>query len=173
MLTFLIGYMASGKTTIGRKIAKQLQMQFCDLDYYIEKNVNQSIAGIFELKGEEEFRKIEHQALEQIINSGFNGVVACGGGTPCHFNNIELMNRNGITVYLKESINTIHSRLIKNKSKRPLLKDLNEHELLQKIETQLKSREPFYLRAQITYNIETMGFDDLISMLISHHTQPE
>jgi shikimate kinase len=102
MLIFLIGFMGSGKTSIGKKLAKKMKYAFLDLDQEIEKQENLSISEIFEIHGEDYFRVLEKKVLVDLTQLS-NTVVSCGGGTPCHYNNIELINNAGISIYLQLS----------------------------------------------------------------------
>lgn len=150
---FLIGYMGSGKTTLGRSLAKRLGAEFIDLDIFIEKRYHSSVREIFDKKGEEFFRKIERNMLHEI--SDFQNVIlACGGGTPCHFDNMDFMNIHGLTVYLNASPETLFKRLsvTSAKEKRPLLAGKNDEELKQFITDALRVREPFYTKAAISFD---------------------
>ncbi len=149
MRIFLIGFMGSGKTSIGEKIAKKLNLQFIDIDDVIEKEQGLQISDIFAKKGEDYFRSLEKNALNRIIEKE-NVVIATGGGTPCFFDNMELMNKNGITVYLKLPAVDLFNRLENSQTDRPLLKGLNKEKLLAKIVELLNKREKFYMQAQHT-----------------------
>ncbi|MCC6250876.1 MAG: AAA family ATPase [Bacteroidia bacterium] len=148
MVIFLLGFMGSGKTTYGKKLAKSLTYNFIDLDMAIEKEENASIAFIFETKGEEYFRTIEHQKLKSLLTLK-NTVIACGGGTPCFFNNIDLMNKYGLTVYLELKVDIIYSRLKQNKEQRPLIKQLKEDDLHSFIRNELDKRKADYLKSAL------------------------
>ena len=146
MNLYLIGYMGTGKTTVGKLLSKKLNRSFADIDGFIENRYRQTIAAIFEEKGEAGFREIEHRTLLEI--SGFeNIVVSTGGGLPCFFDNMDLMNRTGITIYLRTSVNDLVYRLNFNKQKRPLIRGKSPEELRDFVETSLKKREPFYNQA--------------------------
>ena len=119
MRIFLIGFMGCGKSSIGEELAKSLNYSFLDLDHYIEKNEDARIVDIFNEKGEDEFRKIEHTYLKNIVLFN-NTVIATGGGTPCYFNNMEIIKHNGVSIYLKYNADTLSLRLFKNKNQRPL-----------------------------------------------------
>ena len=150
---FLIGYMGTGKTTLGKMLAKRLEMQFVDLDGYIERRFFKTIAQIFEEKGEEGFRKIEQAMLLEIADFE-NTIIAVGGGTPCFFDNMRVMNEKGLTVYLKTSPEALYKTLLKARMKRPLIKDKTDEELLAFVGESLAKREDFYARAQATMNAE-------------------
>ena len=125
---FLTGYMGSGKSSTGKLLASQLDYNFIDLDKFIEKEYKMTIPEIFSSKGEKEFRAMEHNCLKKVVEKE-NTVVACGGGTPCYYGNMELMNNNGTTVYLKMSVDTLVNRLLHAKDKRPLILNKTEKEL--------------------------------------------
>ena len=145
--------MGSGKTTLGRNVAKKMGLEFIDLDIFIEKRYHSTVREIFEKKGEETFRKIERSILHE-VSEFQNVIVACGGGTPCHFDNMDFMHSSGLTIYLNTSIDTLFKRLsvVSAKEKRPLLAGKNNDELNQFITEALGAREPFYSRAQISFD---------------------
>ncbi|MDR1719403.1 MAG: shikimate kinase [Dysgonamonadaceae bacterium] len=148
---FLIGYMGSGKSTIGKQLAKDLQMQFVDTDTYIENRFLKSISQLFKEKGESRFREIEHNALLEI--AGFdNTVVSTGGGLPCFFDNMQRMNDNGTTVYLKTPEKVLLERLWVNKYNRPLLYNKTKAEIATFISENLPIRESFYLQAHLVFD---------------------
>jgi shikimate kinase len=150
---YLVGYMGSGKTTIGKLLAEKLNRSFIDMDEFIENRYRKTIATIFEEKGENGFREIELRVLQE--TAGFeNVVISTGGGLPCFFDNMEVMNRTGITIYLKASVDELVRRLNFDKQKRPLIKGKNPEELRAFIETNLEKRESFYNRATIIFEIQ-------------------
>jgi len=136
--------MGSGKTTLGRKLANKLNQPFFDLDAEIERLEGEVVSGIFEKNGENYFRKVESEVLRKIINEHASFVMAVGGGTPCHCNNMEMINQSGTSIYLKYNAGILTSRLINAKTKRPLIKNLNEEELIVFVENKLVERELFY-----------------------------
>ena len=143
----LIGYMGSGKTTVGKALSKETGMMFYDLDWYIESRMRKTVAQIFAEKGEEGFRKIEHNMLHEVAEFE-NVIISCGGGTPCFFDNIEYMNSQGTTVYLDVPIERLFIRLSIARNKRPLIKDKNDEELRTFIIDQLAARAPHYSKAR-------------------------
>lgn len=157
---FLTGYMGSGKSTVGKKLAAKLSYDFIDLDKLIEVEYQQSIPEIFATKGEKEFRAMEHNALKKLLEQS-NIVVACGGGTPCYYNNMELMNNNGTTVYLKMSADALVSRLFHAKDKRPLIENKTEAELHTFVNRQLEKREDVYHQAQYIVKGKNLNVDEL------------
>lgn len=147
---FLIGYMGAGKSTMGKWLARVMNMEFIDLDNFIEARQHKTIKEIFAEIGEEGFRKLERNALEEV--SQFEDVIiSLGGGTPCFFDNMEVVNQAGISVYLKPTEEVLLKRLSKGKHKRPLLAQKNDDEILQYMREQLAWREPYYLKAQVTF----------------------
>jgi shikimate kinase len=164
MKIFLTGYMGSGKSTAGKKLATKLNFEFIDLDKFIESECGQTISEIFDTKGENEFRALEHNALKKLITKD-NLVVACGGGTPCYYGNMELMNNNGITIYLKMSAETLASRLVNAKGKRPLLENKTESELKDYITEHLEKREDIYHQAQYIVKGKNLNVDELVEFV--------
>lgn len=146
----LIGFMGSGKTTLGRALAKELGLTFIDLDNYIELRRCKSINRIFEESGEDGFRTIERNLLHEVCEFE-NVVISAGGGTPCFFDNIDYMNAQGTTIYLQVSNERLLERLRIAKSRRPLLKDKNDEGIKAFIEEQLARREKYYLQADYTF----------------------
>ena len=117
---FLVGYMAAGKTTLGRRAAQLLNVEFIDLDAYIESRYRKRVSDLFAERGEEGFRDIERRMLHEVAEFD-NVLVATGGGTPCFFDNMEYMRHRGVTIYLAASVQTLCRRLSHAKVKRPLV----------------------------------------------------
>jgi len=147
MRVFLIGFMGSGKTTIGKKLANYLKYNFIDLDKLIESRTGMSIVNYFELYGEEAFRKYEREILQE-TDFPENLIIATGGGTPCFGDNMKWMNENGLVAYLSLSPKTLASRLEHSKTDRPLIRHLKGDELIDFIGTKLQEREEFYNQAK-------------------------
>jgi shikimate kinase len=143
-----VGYMGSGKSTLGRHLARHAGLLFIDLDKYIEERNCRSVPQIFALEGEENFRKKERKALEEVSEFD-NVVVATGGGAPCFFDNMELMNRTGITIYLDIHPEILAKRLTTSKTERPLLKGKSKIELENFIGENLQKRRIFYEQSRI------------------------
>ena len=162
MKIVLLGYMASGKSTIGREISKKLDMKFIDLDDYISKREKRSISEIFKVEGEIYFRKIESLYLGEILNSKDSFILSLGGGTPCYSNNMELiLNSDASSIYIKASIKTLVSRLIAEKNKRPLVADLEDDKLIEFVAKHLFERRFFYEQASITINTEDKSAEEI------------
>lgn len=148
MRYFIIGYMGCGKSYKGREMAKSLNLPFIDLDHWIEANESTTIVKLFSSKGENYFREKEHEALKTIIATHTDVVVATGGGTPCFFDNMDLMNSAGETIFLNPSIETLYRRLGRNRIYRPLIAQLSDVELKEFIKQHLNQRLPFYSKAK-------------------------
>ena len=125
---FIIGYMACGKTTFGRALARTMGRDFIDLDFYIEQRFRLSIRDIFAQRGEVEFRRMEAAMLRE-VGEFSNVVVACGGGTPCHAGNMDYMLGRGLTVWLQASEERTVARLMANNARRPLMAGKSEEEI--------------------------------------------
>lgn len=147
MKVFLIGFMGSGKTTIGKKLAIYLKYEFIDLDKLIESKAGMSIVDYFELHGEEAFRDLERTILQK-TEFPENVIVATGGGAPCFGDNMDWMNKNGLVAYLSLSPKALASRLEHSKTDRPLIRHLKGDELIDFISAKLQEREVFYKQAK-------------------------
>lgn len=147
MRIFLIGYMGSGKTTMGRELASALNLTFIDLDTFLEEKYFRTIPQIFAEEGEEGFRIKERNVLEEVSNFD-HVVIATGGGAPCFFDNIDLMNNTGICIFLDVEVRSLVERLIHAKTERPLIKGKSPDELHAFIEGMLEKRRPFYEKAR-------------------------
>jgi shikimate kinase len=154
MRIFLVGFMGCGKSKKGKKIAAYLGLNFIDMDDWIEKAEGLSISDVFKIHGEDYFRQTEFKALNDIIKLD-NVVIATGGGSPCYFNAIDLMNNAGSTIYLKANSAFLVDRLLNSKKKRPLIEHLSGKELYDYVDAKLKAREEFYKKSKIT--VEALG----------------
>ncbi|NCT10406.1 MAG: shikimate kinase [Flavobacteriia bacterium] len=149
MKIVLLGYMASGKSTIGKKLSEKLKMPFIDLDNYISKKENKSVSEIFSQDGEIYFRKKEHEYLKEVLVNQQYCILSLGGGTPCYATNMELIHeKNALSIYLKASIQTLSERLLKNKSSRPLIALLEDEQVPEFIAKHLFERRFFYEQAK-------------------------
>ncbi len=162
---YLIGFMGSGKSTMGRWLADAMKdWHFIDLDHFIESKYHKTIPDIFEESGEEGFRKIEKSCLKEV--SAFEKVIiGAGGGTPCFFNNMEIMNETGLTIYLQLTPQDTYDRLQTSKSQRPLLKDKKGDELIEYITQKLAEREGFYKQAQVIADAKNWKVEDFIQVI--------
>lgn len=147
-LIFLIGFMGSGKTTLGRKLSSRLGYPFMDLDHILEAKVGMTIANFFSEFGEDAFRKLESEVLKQTDYPG-HAVISTGGGLPCFFDNMDWINAHGRSIYIKLSPKTLADRLEKEKEQRPLLREKHGEALIAFIADKLIEREPFYSQAAI------------------------
>ncbi len=163
----LIGYMGAGKTTIGHALSKDTGMLFYDLDWYIENRMRKKISQIFENSGEEGFRQIERNMLHEVAEFE-NVIVSCGGGTPCFFDNMEYLNRQADTVYLKASPEVLCEHLKMGRTVRPLLIGKSDDELLAYITEQLKYREQYYSQSKYVLNVNLLDSREKISTSIEH-----
>ena len=154
MRIFLIGFMGSGKTHWGKQLATQLKIPFFDLDDVISSKENKTIAEIFAHSGEEAFRVKEREVLESLIDENANMVVSCGGGTPCFFNNIERMKKYGVVIWLNTHVEVLVQRLIKEKEKRPLIKNVQDADLRSYIVRKLNERRMYYEQADVVIDKE-------------------
>lgn len=153
MTIFIIGYMASGKTTFGNALAKRTGMQHIDLDFYIEQRFHTTIRDIFANKGESEFRRIEGAMLREVGEMS-DIIISCGGGTPCFGDNMEYMNSKGLTVCLNASEDVIANRIINAGNKRPLMAGKSRQEIITTLREHMAVRAPFYNKAQISISSE-------------------
>ena len=161
---FLIGYMGVGKSSIGKKLTKKMNLSFIDTDDAIALQENKSINDIFESFGEAYFRKLENEFLNKVQeNSGI--VFSTGGGMPCFHGNIDIMNSLGITVYLQRPSKELFQRLMNAKKERPKIKHLTDEELLQQINMDLLEREKYYLKADIVLDRNEQGLDSIIDAI--------
>lgn len=152
---FLIGYMGSGKTTLGKAYSAATGLQFIDLDWYIEERFHKTVQELFAERGESGFREVEKNMLHE-AGEFENVVIAAGGGTPCFFDNMDYMNRVGDTVFLDVCPDVLFRRLKIAKAKRPLLADKTDDELMEVIKTALQKRMYFYAQAKYKFNAERL-----------------
>ncbi len=151
MRIVLVGYMGSGKSTVGKILAKELEYDFLDLDAHIEEAMVATISKIFEEKGEIFFRKKEHFFLKEILKNNNNFILSTGGGTPCYSGNMETMvEETKYVFYLKVSVAGLVERLYKEKDDRPLIKNLSNTDLPEFVGKHLFERNHFYTQAHHT-----------------------
>lgn len=169
MNIILLGYMASGKSTIGRFLASSINFEFLDLDEYIESKEGTSISEIFETKGEIYFRKVEHNCLKEILLNKNKYVLSLGGGTPCYADNMKLIKSSGKTIsfYLKASIKELVGRLINEKEQRPLVARFdNEDELTEFIGKHLFERNYFYNQSDVRIMIDGKSKTEVVEEIL-------
>jgi len=162
---FLIGFMGSGKTTWGRKLANKTGGTFIDLDEHISEEIGQSIPEYFKRHGEESFRALESQTLKSLTFTELT-IVSTGGGTPCFFDNMSWMNGHGITIYFQLPPKALWDRLTKsNIASRPALQGLTGEALLEHITNKLAERKPYYEKAKHIVNQLTLTMDELLEIV--------
>ncbi len=161
----LVGYMGSGKTTVGKALSKSTGMMFYDLDWYIENRMHKSVSEIFAERGEDGFRVIEHNMLHEVAEFE-DVIISCGGGTPCFYDNMDYLNQQGDVVYLKAKPETLYKHLLMAKVERPLLKDKTPDELIAYITEHLQEREPYYSKAKYTLDVSVLDDYDKIKLSV-------
>ncbi|MCK0162129.1 shikimate kinase [Allomuricauda sp. F6463D] len=163
MKIVLVGYMASGKSTVGRLLARQLDATFIDLDEYIEEHQQKSIKSIFSEKGEIYFRQLEHEMLLQVLENEEHLVLSTGGGTPCYGNNMTtILQESDHSIYLNLSIPNLVDRISKEKENRPLVKNIPDTELPEFVGKHLFERSPFYLKAKHVLDCNSLGVETVV-----------
>jgi len=157
--------MASGKSSIGKKLSKKLNIPFYDLDEYIVYNETSTIKDIFKKKGEVYFRKKEAEYLDYFLKNNDNFILAVGGGTPCYGNNMSMINNSSRSIYLKSSIQSIYKKLSKekNKHKRPLISTIANKDLKEFISKHLFERAPFYEQAAFILDTTAMTKKEIVN----------
>lgn len=158
---FLIGYMGCGKSTLGRAVSHHSRLQLVDLDNYIERCFQANVRDIFARYGEARFRDMEHRMLAEVADFE-DVIVACGGGTPCFHNNMELINSHGTSVWLQASEEVLLHRLVRGRHKRPLLAGKSDEQILHTIRAGLQEREPFYSLSHHRFNTNELETVDEI-----------
>lgn len=158
--------MGAGKTTVGKTLAQELNLPFYDLDWYIESRMRKTVKEIFDERGEEGFRLIEHNLLHEVAEFE-DVIISCGGGVPCFYDNMDYMNQKGDTVYLKATPEVLYGHLKMGKSVRPLLQNKTSEEVEEFIKEQLQVREPFYSKAKYTLDVNLMDDYDKIKIFVT------
>lgn len=165
MKIFLIGFMGAGKTHWGRLLSEKLGIRFFDLDEQVTEHAGKSIPAIFATEGEEQFRLMEKDVLHIITESHDSFVMACGGGSPCYFNNIEYMNQSGTTVWINTPLDRLFHRLVLEKEKRPLIKQLSDEQLKGYISKKFADRKIYYEQANVAVDEEPVQLEQLIEKI--------
>jgi shikimate kinase len=160
MRIFLIGFMFSGKSTVGKKLASIMNYNFIDTDKYFEEKYKISIFDFFEKFGEEMFRKFEHEILKELVLKD-KVIISTGGGLPCFNNNMDIINKEGISIYLEMPYNAIINRQKNSKQKRPLLKNKTQEEIETYLLDLLTKREPIYKKSKIKIDSQNIDFSSL------------
>ena len=156
-----------GKSTLGKKLAKHLQWTFTDLDTLIEEKEQEKIDIIFDSKGEDYFRKIEKLALRETQQLK-KVVISCGGGTPVYFNNMNWMNKHGLSIYLNAPISLLINRIERSKTERPLFRTLNREELEKKICDLYNKRHPIFELAKLSIPLPVKSSKSLAHQAFEH-----
>jgi len=157
-----------GKSTFGRKVAREMELEFFDLDKEIINSEQRPITEIFEIEGEEYFRKIESRLLRDVTLNNHNFIMATGGGAPCFHNNMDFMNENGHTIYIDTPIEILIERLsLRGIEKRPLIKKIGQENLLEGLTNKLNNRLPYYRKAKASFKYNLALETDIINYLRS------
>ncbi|MGL5789889.1 MAG: shikimate kinase [Bacteroidales bacterium] len=164
---FLIGYMGSGKSTVGKVLAKTMHFTFIDLDHFIEQRFHKSVSQIFDEDGELRFREIERRMLKEVA-SYENVIISTGGGTPVFDDNMGFMNDKGITIYLDVTEAILVNRLSKAKEKRPLIASKNDEQLSLFVHESLTKRMPFYETSKYSVDIDStdLSVTEIVSRIL-------
>lgn len=157
--------MGCGKTTLGKDLAKELELNFIDLDKFIEAKYFKTISQIFEENGEDNFRQKEHECLKE-VSEYENVLIATGGGVPCFFDNIEIMNKTGACIFLDISPEVLVERLYKARAERPLIKNKTKDELRDLVDEMLVKRRPFYEKARYIITNNNITMNDLLAQFM-------
>lgn len=165
MRIFLIGFMASGKSTIGKKLANKLNLPFVDLDTYIEKKFNTTIRFLMYEKGQEEFRVIEKEALSEVIEKYKDAIISTGGGTPCFFDNMDRMRKNGTTIYLEMDVPTLVNRLLYAKKDRPLIWGKSKEDLTIYAKELMNKRKLDYEQADFKVDGKNLNVKTMVDLI--------
>ncbi len=159
---YLVGIMGAGKSFLGKKLAEKFRCQFIDLDELIQEKQGKTVAEIFATQGEEQFRSMEQEALENDLPL-HNLVLATGGGTPCFFNNMQYMLRHGLVIWLNPPLENVAARIWKMKQKRPLIASAeDEEQVIEILRNLLMHREKFYNQAHIIYTQDHIDEEPLV-----------
>jgi len=165
MKIYLLGFMGSGKTSIGKRVANQLKYNFLDLDEYLENKNKKTIPDIFKEEGEDKFRELEKEALHDTFKMD-DVVIAAGGGTPCFFDNINQINDHGISFYLKRKAEFFVEKLLASKTERPLVKGKTKKELMDYVTQTLEYRNQFYELATKVYKVKDRDKDEMAERIV-------
>lgn len=162
----LLGYMASGKTSVGEKLSAALNRPFIDLDDYIANKENLSITELFDQKGEDIFREKERKYLKKLLKMDISFVLALGGGTPLLKGAMKKINKKSISIYLKANTQTLHNRLTPDSTERPLLTHISDGFLEEYIDMHLIKREKKYNKATVTILVDDLSIDEIVEKII-------
>jgi len=166
MIISLVGYMGSGKSHISKILSDKINFKLIDLDKEISRRNKLTIPEIFEKKGEIYFRKLERETLEELLATEENLVLSLGGGTPVYYNNMEIVNLNSKSVFLRASIQTLSERISKQKEKRPIIANISDENLPEFIAKHLFERNEFYSKAQFNIITDSREPEDIVNEII-------
>lgn len=167
-MLILVGYAGSGKSSLAKRLSKALGVGYVDTDTLVEQSVGATVADIFHYEGEEYFRRAERGVLESLVAEGYNGIVATGGGLPAWRDNMERLNGMGTTIYLQRSPEQILSRLSAyGREKRPMFRGKSDEELLQFMREHIAEREPYYAKANVVVDCNTMSDEAVVNYIIA------
>jgi shikimate kinase len=166
MILFLVGYAGSGKSSLAKRLSRKMGVKQLDTDKLVEEREGASVADIFFYQGEEYFREAERSVVEELVVSGYEGIVATGGGLPTWGDNMARMNEVGYTIYLRRSPEQILSRLSDyGREKRPMFRGKSDEELLSFMHEHIAQREPYYAQAKMVIDCDTMSDDDVVGYI--------
>ena len=160
----LVGFPGSGKTTVGKQLARALQYEFLDMDVLFGERYEVPVNLFMKKYGETMFRKCEYDLLTEIVEKPYT-VISCGGGTPCFFDSMDMLLQNAFTIYIQMSPKSLYQRLLNSKRVRPLVHKENPEELEAYIEKNLPIREAYYNRAHLCYKGEDFKLNELLQVL--------
>lgn len=167
-MLILVGYAGSGKSSLAKRLSKALGVGYVDTDTLVEQSVGATVVDIFHYEGEEYFRRAERGVLESLVAEGYNGIVATGGGLPTWRDNMERLNGMGTTIYLQRSPEQILSRLSAyGREKRPMFRGKSDEELLQFMREHIAEREPYYAKANVVVDCNTMSDEAVVNYIIA------
>lgn len=166
MKIVLIGYMASGKSVIGKLLSSKINIDFVDLDAYIENQEKMSITNIFSKKGEIYFRKVESLYLDKLLKEDKSYIISTGGGTPCYGNNLKEIKNSAISIYLKASIKVIYNRLLLESEQRPIVSEIQKNKLEEFIAKHLFERRSFYEQSNFTVDVNDKSIDEIVAEIM-------
>lgn len=174
-MIFVVGYAGSGKSSMGRRLARRLNMGFVDTDRLVEQMVGASIADIFHYEGEEYFRNAEREAIEHVVASHDDVIVATGGGLPTWRDNMPWMKRHGFVVYLRRRAEQIIARMSAHgRERRPLFSGKSDEELLDFMHTQMAQREAYYAQAHLAVDCTSLSdekvIEHIVNQIVRHST---
>jgi len=167
MIITLMGYMGSGKSIVSNELSSKLRFKNIDLDNEISSEIGLSIPEIFQKKGELFFRKKEKEILERVLDSQEDVVLSLGGGTPCYYNNIDLINERSVSVYLVANVNALVKNLLYEREKRPLIAGIKEEELPNFIGQHLMERNHYYSKAKVTVMVNDWDHDRIVNDILA------